>query len=285
VKPVELRADGFFLAGNPARPKAWLLLEVQTSVDKEKLRTIPLGLEMAQARYRHARGDVVLVSADEKVARYFDAHPFELRGPLGTRRSLSPVRIDLSRLPVRKLLAPGRSHLALLAVAAHRKGPNAEQVATRAAAAVARGDAAWQARMMDGILLMVDPAVRAKLEAKMGLFKGEYQYKTKFFRKAYQEGQAEGEAKGEAKGEARGEARGQAQGEARGEARGQAQGEARGELKGKVEALRRVIARKGLTLSAEMDQRIAEETDIARIDLWLEAAVTASSAADIFVDA
>ncbi len=265
VMPVELHADGFLVAGTPDRPKGWVILEVQTSVDADKLRTIPLGLEMAQARYRGVRGDVVLVTADDRVARWFDRHRFSYEGPLGTRRALSVVRVDLTRVPKRKLLDARRPHLGLLAVVAHRKGPAALAVAEKALDIAARQPGPWSAWIADAILQVVDAKVREAIEASML----KHGYRTPILRDAYNEGEAKGEAKGIAKGIAKGEAR----------------GEARGKTEQARAALLQVLRRRGLELTADQRQRIAAETDLGRLERWLDSAVTAATLAEIFADA
>ncbi len=257
VRPIELRADGFFLAGSASKPKGWVVLEVQTSVDPDKLRTVPLGLEMAQARYRGVRGDVVLVTVDEKVARWFDRHRFAYEGPLGTRRTLSVVRVDLTRVPRRKLLDTRWPNLGLLAVVANRKGPAARQVAEKALQNAAEQPGPWSAWIADAILHVVDAKVREALEDTMH----KHGYRTPFLRDAYNEGEAKGEAKGQAK----------------------------GRVEGKVEqarsALLRVLAKRSLVITDVQRDRIAAETDLARLDRWHDAAVTAQTVAEIFADA
>jgi hypothetical protein len=141
VKSTEWHGDALFTKGDPKSPERWLMLEAQLSVDPEKLRTIPLGLELARDRFRGADGDAVLVTVGEKVARWFDRHPFIYRGPLGTRRSLAVIRVDLARLPIGKLLDEERPSLALLAAAAHARGPRAKarRIAERALRVARKG--------------------------------------------------------------------------------------------------------------------------------------------------
>jgi flagellar biosynthesis/type III secretory pathway protein FliH len=65
-----------------------------------------------------------------------------------------------------------------------------------------------------------------------------------------------------------------AQGEAKGEAKGMAEGEAR--------SIVRVLERRGLSVSPEQRERILACADIATLDRWLNAAVTAASAEELF---
>jgi hypothetical protein len=246
VKPVEWRGDAFFVAGDPKKPRRWLILEVQTSVDREKLRTIPMSLELARERHRGASGDVVLVTAGADVARWFDRHPFRYEGPLGTRRTLSVVRVDLTRLPLKKLLDAKRPHLALLAVAAHRKDPHdkALRVASRACELAAGRRSALRTAIADAILQMVDARLRRELEEVMQ----REGYRTDWLQDAFVKGKAEGAAEAVR------------------------------------EALLRVIAKRGFALSPEMKARIDAQTDLQRLERWLEIAVTAASVAEVFTD-
>jgi hypothetical protein len=169
VKSTEWHGDALFIGGDPERPERWLQVEVQVSVDRDKLRTIPLGLELARDRFRSAHGDVVLVTTGAKVARWFDRNPFIYRGPLGTRRSLSVIRIDLARLPVGRLLDEEKPFLALLAVAAHAAGPRskARRVASKALRVIRKGGGPMAPALVDVILQVVDAKLRQELEEVM----------------------------------------------------------------------------------------------------------------------
>ncbi len=187
TKPVEWRGDAFFVGGDPKDPERWLGLEVQASVDEDKLRTIPLSLELARDRHRNARGDVVLVTVGETVARWFDRHPFIDEGPLGTRRTLEVIRIDLSRVPESDLLDERRPFLAPLAVAAHAKSPKARSVAQRALGVARQGGGAMAPSIVDAILQMTDVQVRRELEVVMQ----REGYRTEWLQESYLKGKAE----------------------------------------------------------------------------------------------
>lgn len=250
TKPVEWHGDALFLSGEK-EPARWLMLEVQTSVDREKLRTIPLSFELARERYRSADGDVVLVTAGARVARWFARHPFRYRGPLGTTRALSVVLVNLTRLPVGKLLDERYPALALLAVAAHAKGPRekARRVATQALALAHEWGPAASA-VVDGILQLVDAGLRRKLEEAMERHKG---YRTDWLQDAYSKGEAKGKDEGRSE-------------------------EARA-------ALLRVLSKRGFTPTCEQQARIDAEGDLVLLERWHDAAIDASSVAEIFSDA
>lgn len=66
------------------------------------------------------------------------------------------------------------------------------------------------------------------------------------------------------------------------EARGHARGKQEGLLKGQADALLRVLTRRGLTLTPAQHARLAACEDAALIASWLDRAVTASTASEIF---
>jgi hypothetical protein len=258
-KAVEIRTDAFFTVGDPAAPRSWLILEVQTSIDRRKLGSIPLSAELAWARYPKAAGDVVVVTAGEEVARFFDREPLRRDGPLGTRRQLEVVRLDLSRVPRELLFDPRRPQLALLAVAAHRATEAGRAVAAEAMEITLRvGKYRGAGRrhrlpalnrwVADAILATVDAAMRREL-LQMFQRRG---YRSDYFRGIFAEGEARGEARGKAE--------------------------------GKAEAILRVLERRELAMSDALRARVAGETDLERLDAWLDAAATAERIEDVFGD-
>jgi hypothetical protein len=68
---------------------------------------------------------------------------------------------------------------------------------------------------------------------------------------------------------------------ARGEAQGEARGEARGEIKGEVRSILKVLEARGLEVPEEVRAEIGACTDLDRLDAWLRAAATATSARDL----
>ncbi len=262
VSLTEWRGDAFFVAGDPQRPRRWLILELQASIDREKLRTIPLSLELARDRFR-APGDVVLVTVGAKVARWFDRHPFRHEGPLGTRRTLSVIRVDLARMPVAKLLDARTPALGVLAVAAHTKDAPArlKRVALKALRVSKRMRGRVSSAAVDAILNLLDAKLRREMEAQME----REGYRTSWLQEAYLKGQAKGEVKGMAK--------------------GKAQGKAEGKAEGFRQALLRVLVARGLKLTARSRKRIEAEVDVHRLERWHSAALTAKSVAEVFADA
>jgi hypothetical protein len=139
-------------------------------------------------------GDIVLVTVGAKVARWLDRHPFRYEGPMGTKRALSVIRVDLARLPVSKLLDGRTPPLAALAVAAHAKDPlpRARRVAQRALQVTGRKRSRVSSAAVDAILNLLDAKLRRELEAAMD----REGYRTGWLQEAYLKGEAKGEAKG-----------------------------------------------------------------------------------------
>ncbi len=71
-------------------------------------------------------------------------------------------------------------------------------------------------------------------------------------------------------------------GKAKGEAEGKAKGKAEGEAKGTAKSVLRLLQVRGLTVSDEVRDRVTACTDIDRLDTWLDRAVTAERAEDLF---
>ena len=76
---------------------------------------------------------------------------------------------------------------------------------------------------------------------------------------------------------AKGELKGRAEGELKGRAEGELKGRAEGELKGKAENVLAVLEVRGLAATAEQRARILDCRDVARLDRWHRAAITADS--------
>ncbi len=83
---------------------------------------------------------------------------------------------------------------------------------------------------------------------------GTYEYRSEFARKYLAEGEAEGRAEGEAKGEAH----------------------------GRAAAILRIAERRGLKLGEEHLERLRACTDIERLDDWIDRALVAEAANDVF---
>jgi flagellar biosynthesis/type III secretory pathway protein FliH len=86
----------------------------------------------------------------------------------------------------------------------------------------------------------------------------------------------------------KGRAEGRAKGLAKGLAEGRAEGLAKGRAKGRAAEARlllhKVLAARSFRVTPKVRARIDSEPDVARIESWLEAAVTARAVGDVFRD-
>jgi hypothetical protein len=73
-------------------------------------------------------------------------------------------------------------------------------------------------------------------------------------------------------------------GRAKGLAKGLAKGRAEGRAAEARSLLRKVLAARSFPVTPDVRARIDGEPDVARLEAWLEAAVTASSIGDVFRD-
>jgi hypothetical protein len=66
------------------------------------------------------------------------------------------------------------------------------------------------------------------------------------------------------------------------EAKGRAEGEAKGEAKGEARSILRVLARRRVELTPDQTRQVQECLDVDQLNLWLDRAVTAKKADDVF---
>jgi hypothetical protein len=98
----------------------------------------------------------------------------------------------------------------------------------------------------------------------------------------------EWEDRGRAEGHVQGRAEGHVQGRAEGHVQGRAEGHVEGRVEGRAEEARRllhkVLVARALPVLPDVRARIDSEPDLARLEAWIEAAVTAASIGDVFRD-
>lgn len=239
----EYRADDVILIGDPAAPRAVLVIEVQTLIDAAKRHTWPLYLAGAFARHR-CDADLVVVTLDRDIAAWA-ARPI-LTGALGGGLALTPLVVGPDRIP--RITDPDHARrvpeLAVLSALAHAGEPDAEPIALAALTALADLDNDRETFYADLVLHRLGPAARTILEKLMTT--PNYQYQSDFARKYFSEGKAEGKAEGEAR------------------------------------LLLRLIDRKGIAISAHDRERVLACTDTAQIEAWADRAFDATSRDDIF---
>lgn len=148
--------------------------------------------------------------------------------------------------------AQRRPELAVLAALAHARSRDAVELAQRALRAAEGLDEEHAGLYWDRILDALSQSDRITLETRMSI--GKIEYKSDFARRYYGAGLTEGEARGEA----------------------------RGKAEGKAEALLAVLRARGVALSQGERERILACEDTKKLDVWIERAVVATRAAELF---
>ncbi len=222
----------------------WSAVEVQGEPDPEKLRRWALlcGTLLDQ---RGCMGDLVVITASRRVARWA-ARVVDVTGALGTRLTIRPVVLLLSRDCIEALLDDSHPELALFAAWAvqRRHGPDARRVVERALHATQRLPAPLQHAQQRAILNVLSQRMRAFLkEVAMDPAKIPEGPAMRLFRLEFE-----------------------------------AKGEARGRLEAKREALLTILAARGLDLSDAQRARVRDCTRLKTLDRWIARAGTATSA-------
>jgi hypothetical protein len=228
-----------------------VILEVQRAVDADKDYTWPL--YTAAARRQHRCGAVVLVITQEPAVVRRTTEAISL-GPGNTFR-VFVVGPDRVPIPTPEQAAE-RPERAVLAALAHARSKDAVELAHRALIAASALDEDHVRLYFDRILDALGEDDRLTLETRMSI--GKIEYKSEFARRYYGAGLAEGEA------------------------RGVAQGVAQGAVQAKAEAVLTVLRAREVGLSEDERARILACADLDRLEVWLQRAVLATSAAELF---
>jgi hypothetical protein len=258
----------------------WVVEELQRDDDATKGRRWLLAAATLHDR-RGVMGDVFVVTHARSVARWAGAVA-TVEGPHGTRLSLTPRVVCVTRTEAEALLATGRPELALFAAwAVHaQRGDAAARLVKRAIVVTnTLSDVALRDALVRGMINMVGEGLRAKLREKLLMdfskipegplmrdLREEFERREKL--KARNEGKLEGKFEGKLEGKFEGKLEGKLEGRIEGEAR----------------ALLRVIDRRGLAIDEATRARVLTCTEAAALDRWLDRAVTASQTSEVFGD-
>ncbi len=172
---------------------------------------------------------------------------------LGPNNTFEPYVLGPNAVPVvdDPAEATNLPELAVLSATAHGNDPqDGAKIALAAITAASGLPDDLAALYYDLIRVSLNDAARRALEDLMS--QGHYQYQSDFAKKYVAEGKAEGKAEGEAK--------------------------------GKAEAILQVLAARGLAVSEAQRARVLGCTNLGQLDSWLERAVTAPSADEVFAD-
>ena len=261
----EYRADGVVLLRDQAGdPVLGVVVEIQRAIDERKRWSWPVYAGALRARWRCPVALLVLCLDDETAA--WAQQPIDL----GFGQEVRPFAVGPRALPrIREAEQASKlPELAVLSAMTHGNDePDGLETVLATMVALARFDEERARFYLDLILARMNERVRRALEA-MRMQK--YEYQSEFARKYYGQGKQEGFAEGLHLGKSEGKAEGEAKGKAEGEAKGKAEGEAR--------AILAVLEARGLKVPARVREVVQSCTDLAQLDAWVRAAVTAPSA-------
>ncbi|MFF5260976.1 hypothetical protein ACFY4C_18715 [Actinomadura viridis] len=242
--PTEYRADGAVVLEAPD-PALAVIVEVQRSRDADKRRSWPVYLTTLHARLKCPT--VLLVVCPDRGAARWSTKPIRIGHP---RWELHPLVLGPDQIPAITDVqqATRDPEMAVLSAIAHGNGPAGEQVLEAVHAALISIDPKYSDRYNDLVFVALSEAARTYLEGLMSV--GTYEYKSDFARRYFSQGKAEGKLEGEARGEAK--------------------------------ALLRVLKARGIEVEDETAERIRNCTDTAQLETWIERAVTADNAHELF---
>ena len=263
VKTAEVRPD-LLLSQHPLSQhnRLWAIVEIQNAIDAAKGRRwlLAAGVLLDQTGIL---GDVIIITAHHHVAQWAHAVA-HLESKAGTRLSLTPLVLFLGEKEVERLLDEHKPELAFFAAwAMHgRHGPEAQKVLVQAVDLTRRLPVALQKAQMDAILSVLSRRMLALLtERSMDRDKIPMSPEARRLSDWYHAHVDAAFAKGEAKGEL--------------------EGERKGKLEGKLDALLSVLGARGLSMTADQRAVIRGCTDLATLDTWIAAAVSAPTVADV----
>jgi hypothetical protein len=236
--PVEYRADAVVLFEDPM-PVFGVVLEAQLQPDERKRFTWPVYVTAARARHR-CPFILIVVTSDPATERW-SGTAIEVGGGMIQR----PYVIGPSGVP--KITDPDRAsrepQLAVLSLMAHGQGDVALAVEITIAVTSAIEQFPSDQRLVYSGLIESALSNAAREALKM----------VPQVQKLFSESQRQSFADGEARGEARGEA------------------------KGKAEAVLKILVRRAVPIGDLQRRQIAECTDLATLDRWMDAAFSVTS--------
>jgi hypothetical protein len=197
LQPASYRADLVVLLYN-GKPVFGIVVEIQLSVDREKLLSWPVYATTLRARMSCPVG-LLVVAADESVARWASA-PVDLGG--GNR--FTPWVVGPSGVP--EVLEPAQAaaapELAVLSAMAHGQSADTDkalQIAIVALLASQGLDADRAMLYCDMVYASLGEAARKSLQV---MDPAKYEFQSEFAKRYLSQGRAEGEVRGEARGRA-----------------------------------------------------------------------------------
>ncbi len=250
VRAPERRADAVLVLRRPGetRPHAALIIEIQLRADLRKRLSWPVYIAVTRARL-DCPVTLVVIALDATTARWCET-PIALddHGSVLRPRVLGPAQVPTVDVE----LARRHPELAVLSVLAHRDEPIALELGRALLSACDGLDESRAELYADIVFGFINEAARRALEAEMNL--ENYEVQSEFLRNL--------------KADAR--------------ARGEALGQARGRLEALGRAVLKVLQARHLPVTEAQRLTISACNDSDALELWLERAVTAPSADQLF---
>ncbi len=281
VQPAEYRADVVVVLYHNDEPIRVNIVEVQLGIDVDKRYSWPVYLAVSREKHR-CNADLLVVAPDPVVAKWcaqrieMGIPGFALEPPVLGRNCI-PMVTDPEE-------ASRRPELALLSAMAYGDSDQAIEIVDAALPAFANLDDKRSGFYLDILYDSVNEAARRLLEAKM---KG-YVYTSPFAVKHIQLGRDLGRDEGIKLGRDEGVKLGRDEGVKLGRDEGVKLGRDEGVKLGRDEgvklALLTVLNARRIDVPEATRERILAETDITRLERWLEQAATASTLADVLAE-
>jgi len=231
------------LLGNEA-PVFGAIVEAQLQPDPRKLYTWPLYALAARARYE-CPFVVIVVTPDPATARWA-ARPIDLGNTAQYRvHVIGPEAVPEITDAAQ---ATGNPSLAMLSVMAHGQGDPATAVRIATAAAAAIQQLPEDKRLLYSAL--IETALSEVARKAFEMLPETQQFLSESQRRSFAKGRAEGKSEGKAE--------------------------------GKAEAVLRILGKRAIAVSDEQRQRILACGDVDALDCWLDRALTAAAADELF---
>ena len=263
IVPTEYRADLVVLLVDQ-KPVLGIVVEAQLELRRDDRKQYSWPVYVASLRARLGCPTCLLVVANDETTAERAREPIVLgpgtvMTPLVLGPASVPVVIDVEQ-------AKRDPELAVLSAIAHGKDEPAVAIdlARVAFAACQLLDAERAMLYLDLVNASLGEIARIALEGLMDI--KDYEFQGPYFRKKLADREAHVAAKALAEGTAK----------------GLAEGTAKGTAQGVTRSILKLLAVRGVTLSADEEQRISSCTDVATLERWLEQAIHATTAAALF---
>lgn len=250
--PVEHFADAVVLMTLEDRPVLGVIVEAQLRRDDRKLYTWPQ--YAMNARARHKCPFLVLVATPSPAVARWAGQPIDVgNGTVFRQHIIGPETVPKITNAARATREPD---LAMLSVFIHarRNTPATRLIASATLRGMSRLDPERALLYLMMVRNMLPPSLRKELEKMPDIRK----YLSTAEQRTYDLA------------------------EARGEARGEVRGRIQGKVETKAEAVLKILTKRRLTITPVQRRQIEQCTDLKTLDRWLDQALTAASADELF---